>query len=95
MAIPPPDAVAARVRPAEAAMREKLAALAHSQWSGWMEYLFSKCHEDSQGMVVIPASMADRWRRQMRTDYANLPESEKESDRVEADRMLALIRENE
>ncbi len=24
---------------------EKLAQLAHQQWSGWMEYLFSKCSE--------------------------------------------------
>ena len=71
--------------------REKLAALSHKQWSGWMRYLFSKCPANSDGTVTIPTWAVDRWWRQMKTPYASLAEEEKESDRAEADRMLAVI----
>lgn len=73
-------------------MRERLAALAHEQWRGWMEYLFQKSHEDMEGQVIIPAGFSARWKRQTATHYDNLPEAEKQSDRQEADRVLELIR---
>lgn len=73
-------------------MREKLAELAHKQWSGWMKYLFSKSNVNvSGGCVLIPAWAAKRWTRQMNTPYSELPEEEKESDREEADKILAVI----
>ena len=72
--------------------REKLAELCHKQWTGWMQYLFSKCHRIEHGDVVIPESLVHRWMRQINTRYENLPESEKESDRKEADRFLELMR---
>ncbi len=80
-------------------LREKLAALAHEQWSGWMRHLFSKC-EALPGTttddfkirpVVIPLWAVTRWMRQMRAPYVDLSEEEKESDRKEADRVLALL----
>jgi hypothetical protein len=74
------------------AMREKLAALAHAQWSGWMEYLFSKCTMNEDGTATIPAWAVERWQRQMKTPYAELPGDEKESDRTEADRMLEVMK---
>jgi hypothetical protein len=73
------------------AVRERLAALAHEQWSGWMEYLFSKCDFGGGGKWIIPVEYGDRWQRQMRTPYAELTEAEKESDRKEADRVLSII----
>ena len=86
-------------------MREKLAELCHEQWSGWMEYLFSKCYEtqieptlqepDGEKALIIPRWAIDRWTRQMKTKYENLSEDEKESDRKEADRFLALIEQNQ
>jgi len=79
-------------------MREKLAALCHDQWSGWMEYLFSKCHKAPSSigsMAVIPGWAVLRWRRQMVTPYAKLSEEEKNSDRKEADRFLALLMHGE
>ena len=72
-------------------LREKLAEYAHTAWSNWMTYLFSKCvNRFEDGSIVIPASLRDRWQRQMTTPYADLPESEKTSDRAEADKMLAI-----
>jgi len=72
-------------------IREQLAALAHEQWSGWMQYLFSKCERSLSQQVVIPYWAVERWRRQMTTPYADLSEEEKNSDREEADKMLAII----
>lgn len=82
-----------------AEMEERLAALAHEQWSGWMDYLFAKCWETGTddhrrpmpGDVVIPAEHARRWKRQKQAPYADLPEGEKESDRVEARKVLAVV----
>lgn len=79
---------------------EEFAALAHEQWSGWMKYLFSKCvagnfleHETYELDRAIPAEFVERWTRQMNTSYADLSEEEKESDRVEARKVLALLKE--
>lgn len=75
-------------------LREKVAALQHEQWSGWMEYLFSKCLQSAKGTgedVVIPSEFAQLWVRQMQTPYMELPDNEKESDRIEADKYLPII----
>jgi predicted RNase H-like nuclease (RuvC/YqgF family) len=62
-----------------------------------MEYLFSKCFAEvgqfdkDTGNLIIPEWAVNRWRRQMRTPYAELPENDKESDRKEADRFLAIL----
>jgi hypothetical protein len=78
-------------------LREKLAALEHESWSGWMVFIFSKGRlldtgPDTGGFLIAPTS-AVRWQRQMNTPYADLTESEKESDRKEADRVIALLLE--
>jgi hypothetical protein len=74
-------------------VREKLAAYAHKAWAGWMDYLFEKSTLNPDGTVTIPAWAVERWKRQAKTPYAELPENEKESDRKEADFMLAIIHE--
>ena len=71
-------------------LREKLAELAHEQWSGWMKYLFAQM-EQGKYCLLMPGWAEERWKRQMRTPYAELSEQEKESDRKEADRVLALL----
>jgi hypothetical protein len=71
--------------------RERLAAYAHEAWSGWMRYMFSKATQHENGIVTIPVGLAERWQRQMNTAYDDLPESEKASDRDEADKMLAIM----
>ena len=72
-------------------LREQLAALQHQQWSGWMLYLFSKSYTSVNGDTTIPREFASRWMRQCDTKYADLPESEKESDRIEADKYIPII----
>lgn len=76
---------------AEDEVLERLAALEHDQWSGWMKYMFSKCTEED-GKTIIPAELVERWKRQMETPYDELPEEEKESDRVEARKVLAIVK---
>lgn len=76
--------------PPQSETREQLAAYAHKAWSGWMQYLFEKSH-DLGDQVMIPSLLVDRWRRRMSTPYSDLPESEKESDRKEADEILAIM----
>lgn len=72
-------------------MREKLAALCHEQWSGWMEYLFAKGTLNDDGTWTMPAWAVERWTRQMKTPYAELSADEQDADRAEADRFLALM----
>ena len=73
-------------------MLERLSRLAHEQWSGWMEYVFLKSTENPDGTVTIPKRAVDRWKRQMNTDYAELSETEKDSDRKEARKFLEIMK---
>lgn len=72
-------------------IREQLAKLAHDQWSGWMEYMFSKCTPVLDGALLIPTDLVTRWNRQRRTPYDKLSESEQDSDRAEADKFLKVF----
>lgn len=72
-------------------LREKLAELAHDQWAGWMEYLFSKGTFNEDGTWTMPVWAVERWKRQAETPYSDLSEAEKNSDRNEADKFLTVI----
>lgn len=71
--------------------REQLAAYSHGAWAGWMRYMFSKGTHNDDGTWTMPADCVARWSRQMNTEYADLPENEKPSDRAEADKMLRIM----
>ncbi|HUS50017.1 MAG TPA: hypothetical protein VMZ91_07620 [Candidatus Paceibacterota bacterium] len=75
--------------------KEEMAAICHDQWAGWMKYLFSKGRTDTEkiGNFIIPKEFVDRWTRQMNTKYQDLTEKEKDSDRIEADKFLKLIKD--
>lgn len=80
--------------PEPKAFREELAALCHEQWGGWMRHLFAQCDAhviDGAKRLCYPQWAVDRWSVQLATDYAHLSEKEKDSDRKEADKFLALI----
>lgn len=87
-----PEHKALMVEIREKKMIERLAALAHEQWSGWMHYLFRFGVENPDGTFTMDADKVARWRRQMSTVYADLPESEKTSDRTEAQKVLDCLR---
>jgi len=70
---------------------ETLAAYAHAAWSRRMRYLFEASATSSDGYVTIPKTLADRWKRQMETEYADLPETEKKSDIIEATRIVRIF----
>lgn len=70
---------------------EPLAEYAHKAWSGWMRYLFNEATDNPDGTVTVPEWAVSRWKRQMHTDYADLPETEKESNRVEAEMIVTTI----
>ena len=71
---------------------DALADLSHQQWSGWWLYAFSKGTVNDQGELIFPAWAVARWTRQMKTPYADLSEDEKKSDRVEAEKIITLLR---
>lgn len=72
-------------------LKENIANLCHEQWSGWMKYLFSKCEINIHGHYVIPKWAVERWMRQMNTDYKDLSEEEKNSDREEAEKFIKMV----
>ncbi len=76
-------------------IREELAKYAHNQWTGWMDYLFEKSIDNSDGTVTIPKWAVDRWKAQCKTNYEDLSEKEKDSDRSEADGMLNILSRDE
>lgn len=73
------------------ALLEQLADLAHQSWSEWMRYLFENGVQEDDGCFAIPPGKVERWRRQMHTPYADLPEHEQENNREEARRYLRAL----
>ena len=69
---------------------EILAEYAHNAWSGWMKYLFNLSKHNLDESVTIPKELVDRWKRQLSTSYEELPEHEKESDQVEAKKIITI-----
>ena len=66
---------------------DRLAALAHEQWAGWTTWMLEKIDQAHPSGETF----RERWRRQIATAYADLSDAEKESDRVEARKVLALL----
>ena len=67
---------------------ERMAAFAHRQWSGWASWMLDKWGERHDSGETFQ----ERWRRQMATDYADLSEQERDSDRTETHGMLNVVR---
>lgn len=85
---------AAKVAIGERDLRERVAALCHDQWAGWMRYLLDRTITVGYDCEEIQIQSADvkRWMRQIHTPYSELPNEEQESDRIEADKFLSLFR---
>jgi hypothetical protein len=72
-------------------VRERLAAVQHEIWAHWMRHLFGVSAPQLDGSVVIPPARVERWQRQMNTPYVDLTDREQESDRHQADKILATL----
>ena len=72
-------------------LREQLADEQHAIWSHWMGYMFACGTHMPDGTWVMPADKARRWQRQMETPYTALTDKERESDRHQADKVLAVV----
>ena len=69
-------------------LREILADELHEIWAHWMRYQFTKMqYSDNGDWVILDADMK-RWTRQAHTPYSKLSESEKDSDRDQADKLI-------
>ena len=69
---------------------EKLADVEHQRWADWQKYLHSKCKR-IEGNAVIEEKDFKHWERQIKTDYKDLSEAEKDSDREQVMRYFNLI----
>ena len=81
-------------------LRENLAAYAHEAWGGRMKHVFRQCvlyqehiSRDTESDFVIPAWAVEKGARQMNIPYDELSEEEKPSDRLQADKILAIVDE--
>ncbi len=70
---------------------EKLSALEHERWSHWQSYMHGKCRKKDDGSLIVPAELVLRWEEQIRTDYSDLSEKEKDSDREQVKKYLPVI----
>jgi hypothetical protein len=73
-------------------LTETLAKIEHERWSHWQRYLHSQCiPQGAGGALLIPAHLALKWERQTHTPYAELSDSEKDSDREQVRNYLPII----
>jgi len=73
-------------------MKEVMAAKVHDIWCSWMQSVLNRSAEMSDGSVVIPKGLAERWRRQAVTPYNCLTEQEQASDKAIAENILDLLK---
>lgn len=71
---------------------ENLADVSHQIWSHWIKYQFSKCEKDKEGNLIIPKNLVERWETQANTDYEDLCENEKNSDKEQAKKILKALK---
>jgi len=69
---------------------EQIAALEHEQWAHWTQYMLDELH-CLVGVEIEDLDCVQRWRRQIETPYVELSEEEKESDRVWARKVTAMM----
>ncbi len=72
---------------------DALAKCAHDIWSHWMRYMFTLgcLMMDDTVTWTLKKESVERWRRQMNTEYADLSEKEKVSDREIAEKLIKPI----
>ena len=81
----------------KAQLLEALASIEHERWAHWQKYvhsLLSTIHDTESGSPLyytINLAQIEHWERQINTEYEDLSEREKDSDREQVMRYLPLI----
>ena len=72
----------------------KFIELLHNQWSGWIKHVLKHIilDKDEDFGGYLPKWGSEHWRRQMKTPYDKLSEKEKDADRNEADKFIAILK---
>lgn len=70
---------------------DELAAIEHDRWAHWQKYLHSKGIRQSDGALLIPSDLIQRWENQIDTSFEELSHDEKESDRDQVRKYLPTI----
>ncbi len=60
---------------------EYCANLEHERWASWQKWLHQCSIKNEDGTLTMPKEKVERWERQIKTNYKDLSEKEKESDR--------------
>jgi hypothetical protein len=68
-----------------------LADIEHKRWSHWQNYMHSKARRQDDGTLVIPADLVKQWEKQAKTEYADLSDAEKESDREQVRNYIPAV----
>ena len=75
-------------------IKEQLADIEHQRWVDWQKYLHSVCVKNADGSLTIPKSNVEHWERQINTNYKDLTEKEKDSDREQVIRYWGIVTTN-
>lgn len=70
---------------------EDLADIEHERWAHWQRYMHDKCEHRLDGSLVIPSDLVAQWERQIATNYCDLTEQERESDREQVRKYIPTI----
>ena len=70
---------------------EQMADIEHKRWSSWQKWMHECSTKNADGSLTIPADKVERWERQITTEYKDLSEEEKESDRKQVYPYLDII----
>ena len=70
---------------------EKLAENEHRRWANWQKYVHSICIKNKDGSLTIPKKYVEHWKYEINTEYKDLPENIKESDRKEVRQILKIL----
>jgi hypothetical protein len=87
------DIMSYTIEEIEKELYEKLAEIEHERWADWQKYLHSKLRpaEDKRNYMIMFMDDYNHWERQINTNYSDLSEEEKNSDRQQVDRYWNYI----
>ena len=72
-------------------LMEWLASIEHQRWADWQKYVHSKLIRGNSTCMEMHIDDYKHWERQIQTNYCDLSEKEKESDRGQVRRYLPIF----